>query len=148
MVLKMEIEMPFARLMVLSALTALLSVTGCAHASVTPLRVRASDSRHWGSAALGHPLIVDFKAGERIPVSIQIDGEILATTPSPSVIWLTVQRDFSVRIQGTDIKTSLDGVHFDDKPDVPGHFQFGLQATRDADLQVVVHLTTPVHHKP
>ena len=92
--------------------------------------------------------IVEFKAGERIPVSIQVDGEILETTPSPSTIWLTVKRDFAVRINGAEIKTSLDGQHFDEKPRVPGHFQFGLQATRDGGAQVVAHVTTPVHAKP
>jgi hypothetical protein len=121
---------------------------GCAPAGMAPLRVAAGDVAAWPPLAPGQPLIVDFKAGQRIPVRIQVDGEIIETTPSPSIIWLTAKRDFSVRVRGSEIKTSLDGVHFDEKPAVPGSFQFGLHATRQDGVQVVVNVTTPVHAKP
>ncbi|HEY3252334.1 MAG TPA: hypothetical protein VGJ91_00215 [Polyangiaceae bacterium] len=123
-------------------------LSGCAHGALNPVRVRASDPLPWPAVRQGQGLIVDYKAGERIPVSMQVDGEIIETTPNPSVVWLTVKRDFSVRIRGAEIKTSLDGVHFDDKPAVPGHFQFGYQVTREGGARVVVHVTTPVHKKP
>ncbi|MEO7037213.1 MAG: hypothetical protein ABI548_24885 [Polyangiaceae bacterium] len=122
-----------------------LSALGCAQASLPALRVSAQDQTPWPPLAVGQPLIISFKAGQRIPVSVQVDGEIIETSPTPSIIWLTAKRDFAVRIQGSDIKTSLDGVHFDEKPAVPGHFQFGVQATRDAGAQVSVRVTTPVH---
>ena len=38
----------------------------------------------------------------------------------PSTIWLTAKRDFSVRIRGSEIMTSLDGLHFDEKPAAAG----------------------------
>ena len=131
-----------------------LSLLGCAanggRPAVAPFRVRASD---WGTGARptnarpapGQPIIVDFKTGDRIPVVIQVDGEIVETTPSPSTVWLTAKRDFSVRIAGSDVKTSLDGVHFDEKPTEPGHFQFGFELTREGGGKVVARLTTPQH---
>lgn len=122
------------------------ALCACAH-SVAPLRVRAADSSHWPPLAQNQPLIIDFKAGERIPVTISVDGEIIQTTPNPSTIWLTAKRDFSVRVQGTEIKTSLDGSHFDDKPALPGRFQLGIQAKRDTGAQVIVNVVTPVHAK-
>lgn len=122
------------------------TLSACAH-SVAPLRVRAADSVNWPPLAQGQPLIIDFKAGDRIPVTIGIDGEIIQTTPNPSRIWLTAKRDFSVRVQGSEIKTSLDGSHFDDKPAVPGRFQLGLQAQRGAGTEVIVNVVTPVHAK-
>jgi len=121
---------------------------GCAQQAIAPLRVSANAPAPLHQLRPGQPLIVDFKAGDRIPMSIQIDGEVIETTPSPSIVWLTAKRDFSVRINGKEIKTSLDGQHFDQKPAVPGHFQFGLSSTREEGTKVVVHITTPVHAKP
>jgi hypothetical protein len=121
---------------------------GCASSSVAPLRVRAADWRPSRPLLARQPLVIDFKAGDRIPVTIQLDGEIVETTPSPSVIWLTAKRDFSVRIQGSEIKTSLDGKHFDDKPAQPGRFQIGLGPTPEGGPKLSVHVTTPVHAKP
>jgi hypothetical protein len=120
----------------------------CAHPAITPLRVSASAPAPWPPLREGQPLIIDFKAHDRIPVSIQADGDVVETTPSPSTIWLTAKRDFSVRIRGSEIKTSLDGVHFDQKPAAPGHFQLGLEATRETGARVIVRITTPLHAQP
>jgi len=124
------------------------SSVGCAHNSIAPLRVSANSPASWPPLRVGQPLIIDFKAGDRIPMSIQVDGEIIESTPNPSTVWFTAKRDFSVRIRGAEIKTSLDGVHFDEKPAEPGHFQFGLEAKRESGAKVVVRVTTPVHAKP
>ncbi|HET7543802.1 MAG TPA: hypothetical protein VFK05_28215 [Polyangiaceae bacterium] len=134
------------RILLLSALAGLPA--SCAHTSFAPVRVSASTPGPWPPLREGQPLIIDFKAGDRIPVSLQVDGEIIETTPSPSTIWLTAKRDFSVRIRGSEIKTSLNGTNFEQKPAVPGHFQFGLEATREGGAKVVVRITTPVHQKP
>jgi len=127
---------------------ALAPVTGCAHTEVAPLRLRAGDFRPTTRLVPGQALILGFKAGERIPATIVADGEVVETTPSPSVVWLTVKRDFWLRIQGSEIKTSLDGVHFDQKPAAPGRFQVAITATRDSGPKVSVSITTPVHAKP
>jgi hypothetical protein len=124
---------------------AISAVTGCAHSAVTPLRLRAGDWRQSTRPAPYQPVVLDFKAGDRIPVSIQVDGDVIETTPSPSVIWLTAKRDFSVRIRGSEIKTSLDGTHFDDKPARPGSFQLGLGPTAEGGPKLSLHVTTPVH---
>ena len=135
------------RFIILAAI-ACATTLSCAHSSLAPLRVSANAPGPWPPLREGQPLIVDFKAGEKIPVSIQADGEVVETTPSPSTIWLTAKRDFSLRIRVAEIKTSLDGVHFDEKPAVPGHFQLGLEATREGGAKVIVRITTPVHAKP
>jgi hypothetical protein len=127
---------------------ALACATGCAQPALSPVRMRAGDWRPSAGVAAGHPLVLDFKAGDRIPVSIQVDGEIIETTPSLSAIWLTAKRDFSVRIRGSEIKTSLDGIHFDDKPAAPGRFQLGLGPAPEGGPKLSLHVTTPVHAKP
>jgi hypothetical protein len=135
-------------LAMVSCVFALAGATGCARSTINAVRLRAGDWRPSAAAAAGSPVVLDFKAGDRIPVSIQVDGEIIETTPSPSAIWLTAKRDFSVRIQGSDIKTSLDGIHFDDKPAVPGRFQLGLGPAPEGGPKLSLQVTTPVHAKP
>ena len=137
---------PSIRVLFLAALAGCSA--SCAPSAISPLRVSASAPAPWPPLREGQPLIIDFKAHDRIPVSIQADGDVVETTPSPSTIWLTAKRDFSVRIHGSEVKTSLDGLHFDEKPSVPGHFQLGLEATREQGARVVVRITTPVHAKP
>lgn len=127
---------------------ALALVSGCAHTELAPLRLRAGDFRPTTRLQPGQALILAFKSGERIPATIVVDGEVVETTPSPSVVWLTVKRDFWLRIRGSEIKTSLDGVHFDQKPAAPGHFQVAITATRDSGPKVSVSITTPVHGEP
>src|SRR6478609_448917 len=135
------------RFIILAALASSTTMS-CAQSTIAPVRVSGNAPGPWPSIREGQPLIIDFKAGDRIPVSIQADGEVVETTPSPTIVWLTAKRDFSVRIRGMDIKTSLDGVHFDEKPAVPGHFQIGIGATREEGVKGVVRVTTPVHAKP
>jgi hypothetical protein len=136
------------KLAVFSCAVALACATGCAQPALSPVRLRAGDWRPSAALAAGQAVVLDFKAGDRIPVSIQVDGEIIETTPSPSAIWLTAKRDFSVRIRGSEIKTSLDGIHFDDKPAAPGSFQLGLGPTPEGGPKLSLHVTTPVHAKP
>jgi hypothetical protein len=115
-----------------------------------PFRLSASD---WGAAARstgaraapGQPIIVDFKKGDRLPVIIQVDGDVAETTPALTTVWLTAKRDFSVRLSAGEIKTSLDGIHFDDKPAAPGRFQLGWALTPEEGGRIVAHVTTPRH---
>ena len=125
-----------------------LALAGCASTALAPVRVRAFSGTSWPPLAPGQALIVDFKAGDRIPVNVHVDGEIVETEPLQSVFYLRAKRDFSVRIRGAEIKTSLDGRDFEAKPSVPGRFQLGLVATRDGEPMVIVNVTTPVHAKP
>lgn len=135
-------KLPSAMILVLATASA------CAHTEVAPLRLRAGDFRPSTRTAPGQAIILDFKAGDRVPVTIQVGGEVVETTPSPSVVWLTAKRDFSLRIRGGELKTSLDGVHFDEKPAAPGRFQVALQATPEGGPKLAVSITTPVHGRP
>jgi hypothetical protein len=138
------------RFEVVLSLALLGCASGRAQPAMTPFRLSASD---WGAAARatgaraapGQPIIVDFKKGDRLPVIIQVDGDIAETTPALTTVWLTAKRDFSLRLSGAEIKTSLDGVHFDDKPSAPGRFQLGWRLTPEDGGKIVVHVTTPEH---
>jgi hypothetical protein len=120
-----------------------LALAGCASSGASPVIVRASD---FGRAAVpaGHPLVLAFKAGDRIPVDFDLSGEIIELTPRPSRLWLTAKRDFFLRIDGTKFKTSFDGVHFD-RPRQPGSFRIGLGPEPGGGPRVEVVVKTPVH---
>jgi hypothetical protein len=133
---------------ILFGMLLLTPVFGCAHSAVVaPFHVRAGAPPGTARPLPNQPIVVDFRAGDRIPVVIRVDGEVVETTPNPSTVWLSAKRDFSVRIRGSEVKTSLDGVSFDDKPAVPGHFQFGFELTLQGGPKVVVAITTPQHAK-
>ena len=119
-----------------------LASAGCG-ASVPPVQIRASD---FGRAQVppARPLVLAFKAGDRIPVFFDLTGEIVEITPRPSQLWLTAKRDFFLRIDGSSLKTSLDGVHFE-RPSHPGSFRIGLEPQAGGGAQVSVSIHTPVH---
>jgi len=116
---------------------------GCA-ASAPPVMVRAAD---FGKVPIppGRPIVLAFTAGERIPVILDVSGEVVEIEPRPSRVWLVAKRDFFVRIAGSEVKTSLDGVHFDRRPKKPGTFRLGLGSDPSLGARVEVAITTPVH---
>jgi hypothetical protein len=122
---------------------ACLLALGCA-ARQPPVMIRAAEL---GKAPLlaGRPFVIAFKAGERLPVILDVSGEIVELDPRPSRVWLVAKRDFFVRIEGAHVTTSLDGVHFDRRPAKPGSFRFGLgrDATNGPHLEIAI--VTPVH---
>jgi hypothetical protein len=122
---------------------ACLLALGCA-SSQPAVVIRSADL---GKAPLlaGRPFVIAFKAGERIPVILDVSGEIIEVDPRPSRVWLVAKRDFFLRIDGARITTSLDGVHFDRRPAKPGSFRFGFGADAANGPHVEVAIVTPVH---
>src|SRR3954463_13721598 len=102
----------------------LLSVglSGCGSSAASPVVLRPAEFGRTPIPA-GHPVVIAFKAGDRIPVIFDVTGEIVEITPRPSELWLTAKRDFFLRVHGAKIETSLDGVHFG-RPREPGSFRF------------------------
>lgn len=124
-------------------LAACVLALGCA-STQPPIVIRAADL---GKAPLfaGRPFVVAFKAGERLPVLLDVSGEIVELDPRPSRIWLVAKRDFFVLIDGARVRTSLDGVHFDRRPEKPGSFRFGIGSDPTNGPHVEVAIVTPVH---
>jgi hypothetical protein len=131
-----------ARLAPVVILSAFASLAGCG-AGAPAVQIRASD---FGRAQVpaGHALVLAFKAGDRIPVVFDLTGEIIEVTPRPTKLWLTAKRDFFLRIDGSSLKTSLDGVHFG-HPREHGTFRIGLEPQAGGGAQVAVSIRTPVH---
>ncbi len=112
--------------------------------SPPPFTVRAAE---FGKVRVpaGRPVVVALKAGERIPVVLDVNGEVVELAPNPSRLWLVAKRDFFVRFDGARVRTSLDGIHFDRRPEKPGSFRLGLGSDPAGGPRVDVAITTPVH---
>ena len=116
---------------------------GCASSGASPVELRATEFGR-SPVPAGHPIVLAFKAGDRIPVVFDVTGEIVEITPRPSELWLTAKRDFFLRIDGSSLKTSLDGVHFG-HPRAPGSFRIGLGPEPGGGTKLEVSVKTPVH---
>lgn len=128
------------------ALVALLGtvVSGCA-ASLPPLHVRYAEV---GRAALANyrgaePLVVEFLPGDRVPVELRVETEDFDLVPAQPPLEFVAKRRVFVRFGKDGIRTSSDGVNFDQKPREPGRFSIGFHATETTPPKLQVHVATP-----
>jgi hypothetical protein len=75
-------------------------------------------------------LIIELRKGEVVPLDVIVEGDLFATGPGATVP-VTVKRTCFVRVDDRGIRFSDDGQDFDEKPRVPGSFQFGVGVTRE-----------------
>ncbi len=139
---------------ILTFVLATATAEGCAHTAagpyIDPLPIRAAefDDPAFRAMSQGNPVIIEFLPGDRIPVELVVDGEVVATDPATATFALQAKRAFFLRIHGADLKTSLDGKSFDRKPTAPGAFRIGVEKTAEKGPMLSVHITTPVHAQP
>jgi hypothetical protein len=126
------------------SLAACFFALGCA-SSQPPVVIRAAEIGKVPSLVGKRPLVIAFKAGERLPVLLDVSGDIIEVEPRPSRIWLVAKRDFFLRIDGARLTTSLDGVHFDRHPAKPGSFRFGFGADATNGPHIEAAIVTPEH---
>jgi hypothetical protein len=88
--------------------------------------VRADQVATLGSWTPGEPLVIEFQAGDVIPLQFSLGGELIASPEHADAIPLRVLRHFFLRVDKNGMKTSLDGVHFDGPKREPGSFQIGV----------------------
>src|SRR4051812_9276729 len=68
------------------------------------------------------PLIIEFQAGERLPVNLEVSGEGFALEPQHPPLELVAKEHCFVRVGSDGFRVSRDGAHFD-KPRNPGTFR-------------------------
>ena len=88
------------------------------------------------------PVVLEFQAGDRLPVHVAFSDQSFELTPAAPPIAFVAKRHCFVRIDGARITTSLTGDDFDQRPAAPGHFRFGIALTRDGSW-VDLAVTTP-----
>jgi len=75
-------------------------------------------------------LVIELREGEVVPLDVIVEGDFFATAPGTSVS-VTVKRTCFIRVDDRGIRFSTDDQNFDEKPRVPGSFQFGVGVTRE-----------------
>ncbi|MGZ3423538.1 MAG: hypothetical protein ACXVEE_37095, partial [Polyangiales bacterium] len=71
-----------------------------------------------------------------------VDGELLASPKDTPAVPLIAKRHFFLRIGTDGLHTSLDGVHFGEKPKRPGQFKVGVSVTQ-AGVRSRIDIVTP-----
>jgi hypothetical protein len=89
-------------------------------------------------------LVVEFKGGDRLPVSINSSGDLLETSDAgsaSSASW-NVKRDFYLKLQGKALLLSLDGQNFKPLQDMlSGSLTIGATAPADGSAsQISINL--------
>ncbi len=125
------------------ALVLLLTLAACASTGPAPYHVRARDlgTHPPQGLAAGTPIIVEFEAGDVLPVDLTIDGDLVGLVETPKVA-VVAKRRFFLRIDKDGMRTSSDGKNFDEKVVRPGSFRIGLSVT-SAGVRGQIMLTTP-----
>ncbi|MFT3770275.1 MAG: hypothetical protein QM820_33010 [Minicystis sp.] len=124
---------------------ALVSLPACASAP-EPLRVRAAElGKGKALDVANRPLIIELAEGDTLPIDFSFTSELVELTPATPALAFRARRRFFVRIDRDGVKTSLDGVHFGERPREPGSFRFGISATAEKGTRVEVNIKTPTH---
>lgn len=125
-------------------LPALLAVQGCTSAP-PPTRVRFADLQRGALASYTgrSPLIVEFQAGDRVPVDLSFTGEDFELVRAGTSLELVAKQHCFVRFDENGIRTSRDGRDFDRKPSQPGSFRVGLRSERGQPTELEVTIVGP-----
>lgn len=116
-------------------------IAGCA-SGPAPLVVRASELKNASALAPGQPIVIEFQAGEEIPLELTMDGPLVQSQKPETPIRLKVVRRFFMRIDEDGVTTSLDGKTFGDNV-APGSFRFGVGATKEKGVVATFAVRTP-----
>lgn len=125
--------------------SAALATVACGHEVAAP-HVRFAD---FGKGALksydgSRPLMVEFQAGERVPVNLQVSGEgFELAAPHPALEMVVTEHCF-VRVDSDGFRISRDGQHFD-KPRTPGTVRFGFWSGPGQPGRLDVIIAGPRH---
>ena len=134
----------WAHLAVLGPVGVLLFVTaGCARAAATPTPIRYADLGHSPSLDLRAPFVVEFQAGDQVPVDFDFAAEDFELSPAHPTMTLIAKQHCFVRFSADGIRSSLDPRNFEQKPRTPGSFRIGLKVLRGEPGKLDVGIATP-----
>lgn len=106
--------------------------------------VRATEmtSSLWSrlTAGTADELIVEFRQGDQLPVNISAKGDLLETVQAGTA-YVTVKRNFWLKLQNDDIQMSLDGATFKPIKDaVDGTLSAGTSADESGGLANAINI--------
>lgn len=122
----------------------LFAGAGCAGSQAATPPIRYADLGHAGQALdLRGPFVIQFEAGERLPVNFDFSSEDFELTPAHPNLELVAKHRCFVRFSSEGVRASLDPTKFGDKPKTPGSFRFGLNVRRGEQAKIDVAIATP-----
>jgi hypothetical protein len=122
----------------------LLASAGCAQTSVATTPMRYAELGH-GKAPpdLRVPFVVEFQAGERLPIDFEFKSDDFELEPARPTMALVAKQHCYVRFSTDGVRVSLDPQNFPDKGKTPGSFRFGLRVVRGEPAKLDVGIATP-----
>jgi hypothetical protein len=109
--------------------------------------VRAADPASFRNVRPGSPFVIEFDEGETIPLSFTVRGQMIETAPDSPRLTLVARRHFFLRVQGRELASSLDGVHFDADKRAPGSFFVGF-TFEPSGTSARIDVVTPTYDLP
>jgi hypothetical protein len=120
----------------------LLATVGCAGTAATPTPIRYADLGH-SPFDLRAPFVVEFQAGDQLPVDFDFTSEDFELSPAHPTMTLIAKQHCFVRFSADGVRASLDPRNFEQKPKTPGSFRFGLKVLRGEPAKLDVAIATP-----
>jgi hypothetical protein len=121
----------------------LFGTVGCAGTAATPTPIRFADLGHSPSFNFRVPFVVEFQAGDQVPVDFDFSGEDFELSPAHPTMMLIAKQHCFVRFSADGVRSSLDPRNFEQKPKTPGSFRFGLKVLRGEPAKLDVGIATP-----
>ena len=121
----------------------LLATAGCAGTAATPTPIRYADLGHSASLDLRPPFVIEFQAGDQLPVDFDFTSEDFELSPAHPTMTLVAKQHCFVRFSAEGVRASLDPHNFEQKPKTPGSFRFGLKVLRGEPGKLDVGIATP-----
>jgi hypothetical protein len=121
----------------------LLATAGCAQPPpATPVRFADLGSGRLKSLDLRVPFVIEFQAGDRLPVDFEFSSEDFELEPARPAMTLIAKQHCYVRFAEDGVRVSLDPNHFPDKGKKPGSFRFGLKVVRGEPAKLDLGIAT------
>lgn len=105
-------------------------------AEAKTIRATEMNSSLWSRLMAGaaEELVVEFRQGDELPVSFSAEGDLLETS-RVGVSYVSVKRNFWLKIQGDTLEMSLDGAAFKPVKDmVSGSFTAGAGSEQNGGI--------------
>lgn len=111
--------------LLLMSLALALCLSSVSQAKTVRATEMSSDLWSRPSAGVSSELIVEFRQGDALPVTFSSEGDLIETSQS-GVSYVTVKRNFWLKLIGNDVQMSLDGAAYKPISDVvTGSFSAG-----------------------
>ncbi len=114
---------------------------GCG-AQLPARHIKSADLAALKDVVSEQPLVIEFEAGEIIPLTFSLSGPFVQSQEQAPPIPLRVTRHFFLRIDKEGLTSSVDGVNFNEKPAIAGRLQVGVGATKDG-VKATISIVTP-----